>query len=539
MTELIKTDVIIIGAGPAGLMAANEFQKRDVDFICLEKRSGPTQLSKALGIQARTIELLEFLGIHELFLKRGYPGPGMKLHLAGKQPSYVELHHIKSRYPYLFILPQNEIEELFTAQLVANNAEIYMEHEVTDVKQTDEGVFVTALHNGVEKRYLAKYALACDGAKSKVRDYLNVDFIGADEGYTFFTADVEIPGLNEIFINMHLNDRGAVALFPYKDGTYRVVGMDRASQNQVEKKELKLEELQVSLDRIMDVPYRVEIPKWIKTFETAHRQVPDYRVGNVFFLGDAAHLNNPLGGQGMNLGLEDASNLCWKIDLVLKGYAKDSFLASYHEERYPIAEHVIRDTTLELKGIEQTGIIGKLRNWSGKAALSQKWLQPIVANYLSHIHHEYHKVKRNKAFRDNRLSRKAVQTGQRVPDQKLFFEGKSTARLYPFIHKHEFVALIYIDCYEQHLLDYAHTFSELVEAVYPGLVKVFVVARGGTLRLEEESLPIIYDVHRHLDNGIGMEKGSILILRPDGHVLLHDLSRDPQLVLDKMARYFQ
>lgn len=539
MTEVIKTDVLIIGAGPAGLMAANEFQKRNVDFICLEKRPGPTRLSKALGIQARSVELLEFLGIHELFLRRGYPGPGMKMHLAGKEPSYVELHHIKSRYPYLFILPQNEIEELFIANLAAQDAEVYMEHEVVDVKQTEDGVLVTALHHGVEKRYAAKYALACDGAKSRVRHFLEVPFIGEDEGYTFFTADVEIPGLNEIFINMHLNDRGAVALFPYKDGTYRVVGMDRAHQGKNAQKELPLEALQESLDQIMDVPYRVEVPKWIKTFETAHRQVPDYRVGNVFFLGDAAHVNNPLGGQGMNLGLEDASNLCWKLDLVLKGYANDSFLASYHEERHPIAKDVIRDTTLELKGIEQTGLLGKLRNWSGKVVLGQGWVQPIVANYYSHIHHEYHKMKRNKTFRDKRLSRKAIQSGKRVPDQKLFFEGKSTARLYPFIQKHEFVCLIYVDCYEQHLIDYAHAFSKLVESVYPGLMKVFLVARGGTLQLEEQSLPIIYDVHRHLDNGIGMEKGSTLILRPDGHVLFHDLSMDAQAVLDKIGAYFQ
>lgn len=539
MTEVIKTDVLIIGAGPAGLMAANEFQKRGVDYICLEKRPGPTPLAKALGIQARSVELLEFLGIHELFLKRGYPGPGMKMHLAGREPSYVELHHIKSRYPYLFILPQNEIEELFIANLAAQDAEVYMEHEVVDVKQTDNGVLVTALHHGVEKHYSAKYALACDGAKSRVRQFLDVPFVGEDEGYTFFTADVEIPGLNEIFINMHLNDRGAVALFPYKDGTYRVVGMDRARQGKDAPKEMPLEALQESLDRILEVPYRVELPKWIKTFQTEHRQVPDYRVGNVFFLGDAAHVNNPLGGQGMNLGLEDASNLCWKLDLVLKGYAKDSFLASYHEERYPIAQEVIRDTTLELKGIEQTGLIGKLRNWSGKAVLSQGWVQPLVANYYSHIHHEYHKVKRNKAFKDKRLSRKAIQSGQRVPDQKLFFEGKSTARLYPFVQKHEFVCLIYIDCYERELIDYAHSFNKLVEDVYPSMMKVFVVARGGTLDLEEEALPIIYDVHRHLDIGIGMEKGSTLILRPDGHVLFHDLSMDAQTMIDKIGAYFQ
>ncbi|WP_227397047.1 FAD-dependent monooxygenase [Jeotgalibacillus aurantiacus] len=539
MTSIIETDVLIIGAGPAGLMAANELQKRNVDFVCLEKRPGPTKLSKALGIQARTLELLEFLGIHKQFLKEGYPGPGAKLHLAGEKPSYVELFHIKSRYPYLFILPQNEIEALFIEHLEKSGGSIQMEHEVVDMSQSRDGILVTVSHNGRQKQYAAKYALACDGAHSRVRDLLGIDFVGEDEGYTFFTADVEIPGLNEIYINMHLNDRGAVAVFPYKDGSYRVVGMDRAKQGPPYKKELKLEELQESLDRILEVPYRVEKPRYLSSFGTAHRQVRRYRIGNVFFLGDAAHINNPLGGQGMNLGLEDASNLCWKIDTVLRGLTDESFLDSYNDERYPIAQGVIRDTTRELKAIDLKGPVGLVRNWSGKAALSQSWVQPRIANYLSHIHHEYHKVKRNKLMKNTGLSRKAVQPGQRVPDQKLFFEGKSSARLYQFIHKHGFVCLIYIDCYDEKLIHYAHSLSKLFSEFYPGLIKVFLVARGGTVQIEEDRLPIIYDVHRNIERNLGMDKGNALLIRPDGHVAFHDHSQDAQKSLEMLETFLK
>ncbi|TFE00536.1 FAD-dependent monooxygenase [Jeotgalibacillus salarius] len=535
---VIETDVLIIGAGPAGLMAANVMQKRGVDYVCLEKKPGRSVLSKALGIQARSLELFEFLGVNKPFLKRGYPGPGAKLHLAGKHPSYVEMYHIKSRYPYLLIIPQHEIEEILENHLNDRGGEISREHEVLDIVQKKEGVYVTAAHHGKTKTYLAKYLLACDGAHSKVRKELDVPFEGEDEGITFFTGDVEVPEMKEIHINLHLNDRGAAAFFPYKDGTYRVVGFDRTRQGGPRKREMKLQELQDTLDTILDKSYKVENPKWLAYFGTAHRQVPNYRVGNVFFVGDAAHVNNPLGGQGMNIGLEDVGNLCWKIDTVLKGYAGNPFLDTYHEERAPVAREVIRNTTMELKLIDMKGLLGKARNWSGKAVLTQGWVQSRFANELSHVHSDYDKTPINQSFKDQSLSRKAIQAGERVPDQILFNEGTTDERLYPLIQRIGYVCLIYIDCYEQDLIDYAYEFAEKANQAFPDMLKVYLVARGGTVLTGRDELPIIYDVHRDLDKNLGMQKGSTLFIRPDGHVGFHDGSADVRKVMAKLKRYF-
>jgi len=352
MSETIHTDVLIIGAGPAGLMAANELRKRDIDCTLLEKKSERSQLSKALGIQSRTVELFELLNVHEPFLRYGYPGPGAKLHLGGKSPSLVELYYIESRYPYMLVIPQNETEKILEDHLSSMGGNVDRNHEVIEVSQTSEGVSVKASHEGTIKEYHAKYLLACDGAHSKVRKTLNVPFVGEDEGYTFFHGDVDIPEFNEIYINMFLNDRGAAAFFPYKDGSYRVVGMDCSKQGLPHKDELTLEELQGSLNTILPHPPQVENPVWLSHFGTAHRQVPNYREGRVFFVGDAAHIHNPLGGQGMNLGLQDASNIAWKLDLVLKGYANESLLNSYHEERYPIAEDVLKETVNMLRVIK-------------------------------------------------------------------------------------------------------------------------------------------------------------------------------------------
>lgn len=536
--SVIETDVLIVGAGPAGLMAANVMQKRGVDYVCLEKKPGRSVLSKALGIQARSLELFEFLGVNQPFLKRGYPGPGAKLHLAGKKPSYVEMYHIKSRYPYLLIIPQHEIEEILENHLNDRGGEISREHEVLEVVQKAGGVEVTAVHNGETKTYFSKYLLACDGAHSKVRQLLDVEFEGEDEGITFFTGDVEIPTMKEIHINLHINDRGAAAFFPYKDGTYRVVGFDRTRQGGPRKREMKLHELQTTLDTILTTSYEVENPKWLAYFGTAHRQVPNYREGRVFFVGDAAHVNNPLGGQGMNIGLEDVANLCWKIDTVLKGYAGNPFLDTYHEERAPVAREVIRNTTMELKMIQLKGLPGKIRNWAGKAALSQNWVQAIFAQALSHVHNDYDKTPINRSFKDASLPRRAIQAGERVPDQLLFMNGTTDERLFPLIQRLGYVCLIYIDSYQQDLVDYAYAFKEKANEAFPDMIKVFLVARGGTVLTDRDELPIIYDSYRHLDKNLGMKKGSTLFIRPDGHAGFHDGSADLKKVMGKLKRYF-
>ncbi|WP_281659036.1 FAD-dependent monooxygenase [Halobacillus sp. Cin3] len=539
MSSVIETDVIVIGAGPTGLMAANELKKRGVDFICLEKREAPSDLSKALGIQARTMEMFELLGVHKEFLEKGYPGPGAKLHLGGENASVVELYHIESRYPYLLILPQSETEKILESHLASLGGTVEREHDVMDVHQDETGVYVKASCNGEVKEYKADYLIAADGAHSKVRDALNIDFEGKDEGYTFFLGDVDVPGLEEIFIHMHLNDRGAVAFFPYKDGSYRVVGFDRARQGLPHKDELTLEELQDSVNTVLKYSYRLENPTWLSYFGTAHRQVPDYRKNRVFFVGDAAHIHNPFGGQGMNLGLQDASNLGWKLASVLKGYAADSFLDSYKDERFPIGKDVLKETSRMLKVVNLEGTQGKVRNWAGKAALTQDWVQQRIANHLSNIYNEYEKVKRNKELKDSTLPRKALQAGRRVPDHLLFFDGAKDERLYPFICEYGFVCLIYIDAQHQDVIDYAYTFAEKVNDQYQGLMKIFLVAKGGTVHTDGDDLPIIYDVHRHMERKLGMEKGSVLLIRPDGHVAIHDTSMDEERTLEKLHQLFQ
>lgn len=540
MTSVTHTDVLIIGAGPAGLMAANALENQGVDWICLEKRSEPSTLSKALGIQARTLEMFELLNVHRPFLERGYPGPGTKLHLGDTTPSTEELYHIQSRYPYILIIPQSETEEILEEQLNQSGKFINREHEVIEVSQNSESVYVKADHNGEIHEYRAKYLLACDGSHSKVREALNVEFEGKDDGFTFFLGDVDVPEFNDIYINVFLNDRGAAAFFPYKDGSYRVVGLDRSKQGQPRQDELALEDLQESLDTILPEPLQVENPKWLTYFGTAHRQVDTYRKDRTFFVGDAAHIHNPIGGQGMNLGLQDAVNLAWKIDAVLKGHATDSFLNSYHHERYPIGKNVLRETSAMLRIVLLDGTVGKIRNWAGKWALTQNWVQQRVANHMSHVYNDYDKTEQNRSLRDPSLPKKALQAGDRVPDYLLFFDGTTDERLYPFIRRHGHLCLIYIDdAQDEAVIDYAYDFARKVKEKYSDLITVYLVARGGTVSSDpDHELPIIYDVHHDLQRHVGMRNGHTLLIRPDGHVAFHETTSNSENTLAKIKRFF-
>lgn len=540
MTSITHTDVLIIGAGPAGLMAANALEKEGVDWICLEKRSEPSTLSKALGIQARTLEMFELLNVHKPFLERGYPGPGTKLHLGDTTPSVEELYHIQSRYPYILIIPQSETEEILEEHLNRSGKSIKREHEVIEVTQHSDGVYVKAEHNGETREYHAKYLMACDGAHSKVREVLDVEFEGQDDGFTFFLGDVDVPAFNDIYINVFLNDRGAAAFFPYKDGSYRVVGLDRSKQGEPRQDHLSLHDLQESLDTILPEPLQVENPKWLTYFGTAHRQVTTYRKERIFFVGDAAHIHNPIGGQGMNLGLQDAVNLGWKIRAVLEGHAHDSFLNSYHHERYPIGKDVLWETSAMLRVVLLEGTIGKIRNWAGKWALTQNWVQQRVANHMSHVYNDYDKTTQNRSLRDPSLSKKALQAGDRVPDYLLFFDGTTDERLYPFIRRHGHLCLIYIDdAQDEAVIDYAYDFASKVKETYQDLVTVYLVARGGTVSSNpDHELPIIYDVHHDLQKHVGMRKGHTLFIRPDGHVAFHENSTSSGNTLAKMKRFF-
>ncbi len=226
----IKTDVIIIGAGPSGLMAASQLRHYQIDFVCIEKQKYRSIFSKAMGIHARTLEMLDLIGIAESFIERGYPGHGAKLYIGEEKESLLALHQIKSRFPDMLAIHQTETEEILENHLNKNGATINRGEELRDIISHEEGVRVIVEKDEEIIEYQGQYLLACDGAHSKVREILGVEFVGEKEGKTFFLGDVETSTVDHSMITGFINERGAIVFFPYVNGTFRVVGLDLSIQ---------------------------------------------------------------------------------------------------------------------------------------------------------------------------------------------------------------------------------------------------------------------------------------------------------------------
>lgn len=527
------TDLLIVGAGPTGLMAANELKRRNIDFICIEKEKERSSYSKALAIHARTMEMFDLLGIAEQFIERGYPGTGAKLHLGEGRPSILEFFRIESRFPYMLILPQSETEEILESHLNKQGGRIEREHKLTNLSLGENGVLATVESNSQTMQIEAKYLLACDGAHSKVRELLNVEFPGDGENITFFLGDVKANKLDHSYINAFFKEKGAAVFFPFKDGSFRIIGFEFSKQNLPHKDDLSLAELQESINHIVPYSLQIEDPVWLTNFGTARRQVPSYNIGRVFLIGDSAHIHNPLGGQGMNLGIQDATNLAWKLSLVLSEQAHPNLLKSYQEERWPIGKEILQNTNRLLKSIVAEGTLGKLRNLLGKGVLSSGKLQKKATTNLSHIAYHYRSSKQGKQLYDPELDSGALQSGDRAPDITILWKGRPDIRLYEILRKHEFICLIYVEEQDKNIISSVHELGEKIKQKFDHLISLYLVVKGGLPEMDENRFSKIYDVKREMENKLGMKNGHLMIIRPDGFIGFHQRSLNADQMIDK------
>ncbi|SHN33351.1 FAD-dependent monooxygenase [Gracilibacillus kekensis] len=535
----VQTDVIVVGAGPSGLMAANQLRHYKIDFVCIEKQKKRSVFSKAMGIHARTLEMLDLLGIAESFIERGYPGHGAKLYMGEEKESVLALHHIESRFPYMLAIPQTETEEILENHLNNKGGTINRGEELIDVTNSDQGVCVKVEKDGEIIEYQGQYLLACDGAHSKVREILDVEFIGEKEGKTFFLGDVKTTAVEHSMITGFINERGAIVFFPYLNGTFRVVGLDLSIQGKSQLHEnLSLQELNQSINYVTATPIDINDANWLTYFGTAHKQVKNYQNGRVFFVGDAAHIHNPLGGQGMNLGIQDAANICWKLSTVIKAHAKTTILETYDQERRPIAKDILQQTSRLLRFISTKATVGKIRNYLTKGLLNSSKIQYHIANNLSHIKYHYDVAPFNKRLTDSRLKMGSLQAGERIPDILFLYKELPDLRLYRLLQEQSFLCLVYMEEQTEDVIRYANLLEEQISSKYGDLIQTFLVVKGGVPSMGGNQLPVIYDVYREFEKKLTLRNGHTMLLRPDAHVGFHTIAQDNDPPLTHIHTFF-
>ncbi|NLU70371.1 rifampin monooxygenase [Streptomyces sp. HNM0574] len=333
-------DVIVVGGGPTGLMLAAELRLHGVDVLLLEREPEPTGQSRALGLHARSVEVMDQRGLLGRFLAHGerVRAGGFFAGLGTSWPEGLDTAH-----SYVLAIPQAVTERLLTEHAAGLGAEFRRGRTLVGLSQDADGVTVE-LADGTRDR--ARYLVGCDGGRSTVRKLLGVGFPGEPARTETLLGEVEVTASQEELASVVARVRRTQARFgtmPLGDGVYRVIvpAEGVAGDRSVPP---GLEELKARLRAVAGTDFGVHSPRWLSRFGDATRLAERYRTGRVLLAGDAAHVHPPTGGQGLNLGVQDAFNLGWKLAAEVDGWAPEGLLDSYHAERRPVAAEVLENT---------------------------------------------------------------------------------------------------------------------------------------------------------------------------------------------------
>ena len=342
-----STKVLIVGAGPTGLVLALWLTRQGVPVRIIDKDAGPGETSRAMAVQARTLELYRQLDLAADVVAAGSPNPSFNLWVGGKRRAHVKFAEAGgdfTPYPFVLVYPQDEHERLLVERLQRMGVEVERRTELLDFADDGERVLATLRRpDGAEELVEAEFLAGCDGANSLVRHGIGATFAGGTYPQVFYVADVAIQGLEPADeIHIALDSADFVAVLSYGSGDrHRLIGTVR--DQRVDRADaLTFDD--ISEDAIHRLGLSIDRVHWFSTYRVHHRVTDRFRRGRAFLVGDAAHIHSPAGGQGMNTGIADAINLAWKLAAVVNGEATDALLDSYEAERLAFARKLVETT---------------------------------------------------------------------------------------------------------------------------------------------------------------------------------------------------
>ncbi|MDQ8731654.1 FAD-dependent monooxygenase [Bradyrhizobium sp. LHD-71] len=341
-------DVLIVGAGPTGLMLANQLVRRGIKPLVIDRHSGPAQQTRAMAVQARTLEIYAHMGIIDEALSLGAIAAAFDVWADGQWRARIPFGDIGqdlSPFPFVLMLGQDDNERIMGASLGRQGVAIAWNTELTALEQKPAQVEATLKQaDGSMRTVNAKWLAGCDGAHSAVRELNGIGFPGAPYEHTFFVADTTATGsMKPGELNVYLWKDGFHLFFPMRgQDHWRVIGILPEQLRQ--RDDVDFDEIAPAIQRETASDLSFQDCSWFSTYRIHHRAAERFRDQRCFLLGDAAHIHSPAGGQGMNTGLQDAYNLAWKLALVVQGRADDRLLDSYEQERVPVAKRLLQTT---------------------------------------------------------------------------------------------------------------------------------------------------------------------------------------------------
>ena len=371
--QMNTSQVLIVGAGPTGLMLALRLARHGVAFRIIDKNSGPGEASRAMAVHARTLEFYQQMGFADELVALGIKIQAMHVHEAGRELASLPLGEIGaglSPYPFVLSLPQDEHELFLIGKLARAHVEVEWNTTLDSWVQVDSEVQATLIKNGQVQHGVFDYLCGCDGARSTVRGIAGIDFSGGTYDHRYYVADAEVAGDNTD-LHAHLGANTFALMLPVRtSGMQRLIGIlpDRPDGTPAP----VFDDIRGEVESLLNI--QVNHVNWFSTYRVHHRVAAQFRRRRCFLLGDAAHVHSPVGGQGMNTGIGDAVNLAWKLAQKLHGQAGDALLDTYESERIGFARSLVATTDRAFRAIVAQGMGGRLL---------RRWLVPHALPYLS------------------------------------------------------------------------------------------------------------------------------------------------------------
>ncbi len=485
-----QSPVLIVGAGPTGLMMACELARHKIPFTIIDKKPDRIRSSNATWIQSRTLEIFDQIGIASRFIRAGHPCRAINLYIGGKPLATIPLHHIDSTYPYILMLPQSDTERFLTERLKELKHDVERSQELIDIKMEDDNVISTIkMADGKTKTITSQWVIACDGSNSIIRDKCQIVFSGEDLTEQFVVADAKIDSYmstNEVHIFF---DKGTVfAASPLGGSQFRIAA--NIHQNARRKVIYDKEVIDLVQERGHGV-YYIKNVSWVSPFWAHGRCAEKLRHGSIFLTGDAAHIHSPSGGQGMNTGIQDAYNLAWKLALVIQGKAQPSLLDSYEAERYPVVSELIKQTETYTKmTLFDKSFLTKLRKFFHE--IDEPTLEQI-SNKLAQVSNQY----KNSPI----INYHGLKEGTRAPD---------VLKLFSNLRNNQHNILLFTES-----ADKVKQLQQWANTTYPDLIKIHVISKQPIANVENNIVDadgVIYKKYQVSSNE------ALFIIRPDGYI---------------------
>jgi len=481
-------EILIVGAGPTGMTAAIEMKRAGLDVRIIDKSDHLARYSQALVVQARTLEQFQRYGIAEEMIAHGRRLREAKFYSEGKLIVDFKLNKVESRYPFALFIPQSETERILNDFM--ESLGVRTERCVELVALSQDGKVRTALRHadGQMEEVSAPWVIGCDGAHSAVREKTGTAFEGGGVGLSFYLGDCEVEGedvpRDELSLHVHHGD--VLFMARLTEGTVRLIGVLH-EQSANAKKEIGVEDLQRIVNRI-GVRVKIKSAEWLTPFHVNDRQAKHYRVGNVFLAGDASHIHSPVGGQGMNTGIQDAANLCWKLAAVARG-ADDKLLDSYEEERGKVGKALLHFTERGLKlATTANPILGRARDALAPIVTMLPPVKRNAAGFISETAIEY----RSSSIVRDYGGDGHLRAGDRLPDLPIRNSGARSTLLADWTSPRHRVIGLNLD-------------ADDIETLKHSLPRAEVVSLS-TRELNFEGKRLLGD------------DGKLFVLRPDGYL---------------------